>query len=207
MDLPPPTMIRDFRSHLDQTLDEPLHRPFHFFAHEVELPEHVQEVVGQDPHEQAGLVGCESTATRLVPTQRGLPLFDPVLNVAASVVHLNHFPGRQLGIDHDESDPGKEFPFVPLDLGNYPALSIPSLCLAPEINQPDLNPTLGRPTHGTRQIRLNESVQHRIGRKPDEVRNPLTLAILVELVAKPHRHFLKVIMMQATWKKATNILI
>jgi|GEM_PF-3431670 len=29
----------------------------------------------------------------------------------------------------------------------------------------------------------------------------------LELVAKPHRHFLKVIMMQATWKKATNILI
>jgi len=29
----------------------------------------------------------------------------------------------------------------------------------------------------------------------------------LELVAKPHRHFLKVIMMQANWKKATNILI
>jgi len=29
----------------------------------------------------------------------------------------------------------------------------------------------------------------------------------LELVAKPHRHFLSVIMTQANWKKATNIVI
>jgi hypothetical protein len=29
----------------------------------------------------------------------------------------------------------------------------------------------------------------------------------LELVAKPHRHFFNVIMMQANWKKATNIPI
>ena len=29
----------------------------------------------------------------------------------------------------------------------------------------------------------------------------------VEAVAKPHRHFVNVIMTQATWKKATNMLI
>jgi len=57
MHLPLPTVIRDFRSHLDQTLDEPFHRPFDRFAHEVELPEHVEQVAGQHSHEQAGLVG------------------------------------------------------------------------------------------------------------------------------------------------------
>jgi DNA replication protein DnaC len=31
--------------------------------------------------------------------------------------------------------------------------------------------------------------------------------VLLELVAKPHRHFLNVIMIQANWKKATNIPI
>jgi len=29
----------------------------------------------------------------------------------------------------------------------------------------------------------------------------------LELVAKPHKHFFNVIMTQANWKKATNILI
>jgi CheY-like chemotaxis protein len=31
--------------------------------------------------------------------------------------------------------------------------------------------------------------------------------ISLELVAKPHRHFFNVTMTQASWKKATNILI
>jgi len=30
---------------------------------------------------------------------------------------------------------------------------------------------------------------------------------LVEVVAKPHKHFFNVTMTQASWKKATNILI
>jgi len=66
MNLPPPTLIRDFCSDLDQTLDEPPDRPFHLLATEIELPGHVQEVIGQDSHEQQGLVGCESVATGLV---------------------------------------------------------------------------------------------------------------------------------------------
>ena len=41
------------------------------------------------------------------------------------------------------------------------------------------SPTLGGPTHGTRQIRVDESVQHRIGRKPDQAHDSFTLAILV----------------------------
>ena len=43
MDEPPPTVIRDFRSDLDEPPDQPFHRPFDFFAHEAELPEHVKE--------------------------------------------------------------------------------------------------------------------------------------------------------------------
>ena len=33
------------------------------------------------------------------------------------------------------------------------------------------------------------------------------ISFVLELVAKPHRHFFNVIMMQANWKKATNIPI
>jgi hypothetical protein len=32
-------------------------------------------------------------------------------------------------------------------------------------------------------------------------------SVILELVAKPHRHFFNVTMTQASWKKATNILI
>jgi len=139
----------------------------------------MEEIVGQHSYKQAGLVGCESAATGLVPAQRVLPLFDAVLNIAASIVHFDHLPGRQLGMGHDEPDPREEFSFVPLDLGNHSAVFVPLLCLIPEINQPDLNSALGRSPHRTRQVRVDESVQHRIGRKPDEVRDSFDLAILV----------------------------
>ncbi len=56
-----------------------------------------------------------------------------------------------------EPDPWEEFPIVPLDLGDHSAFFVPSLCVAPEINKADLNPTLGRPPHGTGQIRIDES--------------------------------------------------
>ncbi len=145
------------------------------------MSEHVEEIVGQDSHEQPCLIGGKSMAARLVPTQRVLPLFDPILNVPTTVVHLDHLPGRKLGIGHDEPDPWEEFPIAPLDFGDHSAFFVPSLCLVPETNQSDLNPTLGRPPHRTCQIRVDESVQHRIGRKPDEVRDPFTLAILIKL--------------------------
>jgi len=55
MNIPPPCVVGDSRSDLDQTLDEPFHLPFELFASKVDLPQHVEEVVGQDSHEQPGL--------------------------------------------------------------------------------------------------------------------------------------------------------
>lgn len=54
MNLLPPTVIRDFRSDLDQTRDEPYRRPEEFFAQKVELPEHGQQIEGQYSHEVPG---------------------------------------------------------------------------------------------------------------------------------------------------------
>ncbi len=39
------SIMKDFRSYLDQTLEEPLYWPFHLLAAEIELPEHWQEIV------------------------------------------------------------------------------------------------------------------------------------------------------------------
>src|SRR5271157_5399041 len=120
-------------------------------------------------------------ATGLVPTQGVLSFFDSILNIAATVVNPDYLRGRELGIGHNESDPWEEFPIVPRDLGHNSTLSVPGLCLVPEINESDLNPALGRAAHGTGQIRVNESIQHRIGGKPDEVRDPFTCAVLVHI--------------------------
>jgi len=64
----------------------------------------VQEVVGQDSHEQPGLIGREPAATGLVPAKRILPLFDLVANSAASPLRLGHLPGRAPGIGRSESN-------------------------------------------------------------------------------------------------------
>ncbi len=57
-------------------------------------------------------------ATRPVPPERVLSPFDPILNVATPVVHIDHFPGGELGIGNDEPNPREEFPVVPLDLSD-----------------------------------------------------------------------------------------
>ncbi len=66
-------------------------------------------------------------ATGLFPAQGVLPFSDPVLNSPTTVVHLNHFPGRELGIGHNEPDPWGEFPIVRLDLSDSSPIHICSM--------------------------------------------------------------------------------
>jgi hypothetical protein len=77
-------MIRDLGSHFDQALDETFRRPYHSFGHEVELPEHVQELACRDSHKQPSLIGSEATATPLVPTQ---PVFASLIRISTPRVH------------------------------------------------------------------------------------------------------------------------
>jgi len=72
----------------------------------------VQKIVGQDPHDKPGLSGCESMATRLGPAERVLPIFDLILDLPATVVHLDYLPGWELGIGHNQSDPWKQKPII-----------------------------------------------------------------------------------------------
>jgi hypothetical protein len=46
MDIPSASMIGNPGPHFYQTLDQPVNGPFHFFAPDIELPDHVQEVIG-----------------------------------------------------------------------------------------------------------------------------------------------------------------
>ena len=59
MDIPPPGMVRNSGPDFDQTLDQPVDGAFHFFTPDIELADHMQEVVGQNHHLQPGLVGLE----------------------------------------------------------------------------------------------------------------------------------------------------
>ncbi|MGA9756004.1 MAG: hypothetical protein WBV23_12780 [Desulfobaccales bacterium] len=66
MDIPSPGMIGNHGAHLDQALNQPIHGSFNYFAPDIELPDHVEEVVSQKPHLQPGLVGLEALATGLI---------------------------------------------------------------------------------------------------------------------------------------------
>jgi len=94
MYVPPPGMGRNSGPHLDQALDQPVHGPLYFFAPDIELPDHMEKVLGQHPHLQPGLVALEALATGLVPPQSVLPFFDPILDLCPAIVDLEHFTGR-----------------------------------------------------------------------------------------------------------------
>jgi hypothetical protein len=147
MDIPPPGVVRNPGPYLYQTLDQPVHGPFHFFAPDIELPDHVQEVVGQNSHLQPGLVGFKALAAGLVPAQGVFAFFDPVFHIPPAVLDLGHLAAREPGVGDHKADAGEQFAPVPLDLGHYPARFMPALRLILQIHYLDLNPILGRTAH------------------------------------------------------------
>ena len=110
MHIPPPGMVRNPGPHFDQALDQPVDGPPHLFAPDVKLPDHMQEVIGQNPHLQPGLVGLEPLATGLVPPQSVLPFLDPVFHICPAVIDFDHLTGRQPGVGDHKTDPGKTRP-------------------------------------------------------------------------------------------------
>ncbi|MCH7646949.1 MAG: hypothetical protein IH828_10580 [Nitrospinae bacterium] len=59
MNMPPPGVIRNPGPNLYETLYKPFDGPPYFLTSDVELPKHVQKIVGENPHLQPGLVGLE----------------------------------------------------------------------------------------------------------------------------------------------------
>jgi len=84
-------MVRNSGSHFDQAFNQPIHGPFHFFAPNRELANHMQEVVRQNPHLQPGLVGLETVAASLVSAQSIVALFYPIFDLGPAVIDLEHF--------------------------------------------------------------------------------------------------------------------
>jgi len=119
--IPPSGVIRDSGPHFDQALDQPINGPPHFLSPDVELPDHVEEVVSQKPNLQPGLVGLEALATGLIPPQGVLSFLEPVFYLPPAVIDLGHLAGRQPETGDHKPDTGEQLAPVPLDLGRNPA--------------------------------------------------------------------------------------
>src|SRR5208282_4276819 len=180
MDIPPPGMVRNSGPNFDQTLNQPVHGPLNFFAPNIELPDHMQEVVSQNPHLQPGLVGLKPLAAGLVQTESILALLNPVFHIPPAVIDLGHLTGRVPGAGNHKAYTGEQLTPVPLDLARHPARPAPTLGLVVEINDLDLNAALGRPAHRAVQMRSNQAHQIPIGWQPDKVGDALFLAILID---------------------------
>ncbi len=56
MDIPSPGVVRNSGNHFDLALNQPVHGTLNILAPDIELTDRMQEVVGQNPHLQSGLV-------------------------------------------------------------------------------------------------------------------------------------------------------
>jgi len=157
MDIPPPGMIRNSGPCFDQTLDQPINGPPHLLSLNVKLPDHMQEVAGQNPHLQAGLVGLEPLATGFVPPKSVLSFLDPVFYLGSAIIDLDHFTGRHPGVGDHKSDPGEKRAPMPLDLGHYSLRPAPTLGLVLEVNDLDLNTACWRSPCRSVQVRSQEA--------------------------------------------------
>jgi hypothetical protein len=90
-----PRMISDSGPSLDQTLDQPINGPPHLLSPDVKLPDHLQEVAGQNPHLEPGLVGFEPLATGFVPPQSVLLFLDSVFDLGPAIVNLGYLAGGE----------------------------------------------------------------------------------------------------------------
>jgi len=88
---PTPAMVRDTRRSLDDALNNPFDGSLNLFAFQMELPDHVKQIVSKSSHFQPGFVRPEPMVAHLVPVQRVLAFLDPVFNIPSPVVHLDHF--------------------------------------------------------------------------------------------------------------------
>ena len=97
-----------------------------------EPTEQIAEVLGDDPEQEADLVGPEPVTGEPGPVGGFFALLDPLLGRPALVVEADDGSVRPGQRGDDEAHPGKQFAEVMLDLGNHPSRSIPGGRLIPE---------------------------------------------------------------------------
>jgi hypothetical protein len=79
----------------------------------------IAEVVGDNPEEQADLIGPEPVIGEAGPVEGGFALLDPLLRHPALVVEADDGAVRASQTGDDEAHPREEFPEVMLDFGGH----------------------------------------------------------------------------------------
>jgi hypothetical protein len=80
-------MINHPGFNLDEPPDDRVYGWFDALAPECRIPNHMEEIAGKTSDEKPCLIGCKPMASRLVPSQGILPLFDPVFNLSTAIVN------------------------------------------------------------------------------------------------------------------------
>ena len=129
MHVPVSGVIDDPCSSFDQPHNDPFDGSARFFAPQIEPTNQMKQVVCKKAHFQPGFVSCELMTARLIPAERILALFNPVFNIAPSVVNFDHRACLNPGIGHDEIIPWKKFGTMPLDFGDHSPGFVPAFSL------------------------------------------------------------------------------
>ena len=119
-----PAVAHDLGANLDQLLPERGQRPVLHRLRQGQRPHEVAEVVSQGVKLEPDLVVAELLAREARPPDGVLALLDVLLRRAPLVVKGHHAFGGPGQIGDDEADPGIQLPWVPLHLGDDPALPV-----------------------------------------------------------------------------------
>ena len=183
VNVPLPGVTGDPGPDLDEPFDQPLDGAPHSLALDVEPAKHVKQVVGQGPHLEAGLIGPEAVATGLVPAKGVFALLDPVLDISSTAVDLHHLRPVGPGVGHDKIHVRDQLIRTPFQLAHHPAGPCPALGLIGKIHHLDLMPAPGRTADRACHMGRNLFIELRVGAKPEEIGDPLLLAVLVGIRA------------------------
>ena len=100
---------------------------------------------------------------------------------AALFVEGDHTFHRAAQVGHDEADTGIQFPWMPLDLRDHPALAAPRAGLIAEAGMEAAN-MVGRATGGTREQMGDAFLKNRVGLETNGVLVALGFQELIEVL-------------------------
>jgi hypothetical protein len=159
-----PSMPDEAPAGLEQPLLETREGPALDGDGQDEPTQQIAEVVGDDPEQQADLVGPIPVTGEPGPVGGFLALLDPLLGRPALVIEAEDGAIRPGQGGDDEAHPRKEFSEVMLNLGDHSSRPVPGGRLIREAPVPDQRRIAG-PAAGPDEQIFDGPLQHGIGRE------------------------------------------
>ncbi len=136
---------------LDEPPDDRVYGYLNTLAARSCIQDHVEQVIRKTSDEKPCLISCKPMATRLVPSQCILPLFDPVFNLSTAIVNRNCLVCFKIRVGHNKSVMWGKFTHMPFDLTDNLSGLMPALSLVMELNDAHLYTGLWWTTGGSLQ--------------------------------------------------------